>query len=131
MTAQGTPQLVVPGPTEEDGKVLEPNPREVQDSGTQEALKLTQGKTARELKKDADQKDHDRSQKFKDHFECIAIIYLWLAAAALALGAGTWVWHMIMPWHYLSPDQISKLQTFLTGGIIVGVVSGHLKKRLS
>jgi hypothetical protein len=126
-------QIVVPGPTAEDDKILDPALAEASDSGTQEAVLLSRGKTARELKKEAEQKDHDRSQTFKDHFETISLIYLWLAAFALLLAAGTWIWHLIAPdtWHFLKSEQQTKLQSFLTGGIIVGVVSGHLKKRLS
>lgn len=124
--------LEVPGPTIEDEKVLEPRPFDGNDSGTQEAVQLTQGKTARQLKKDADQKEHDRAQAFKDHFEHIAIWYLWSAAVVLFLAGLSLAWNMLAPeaWHYLSEAQVTKLQTLLTGGVLVGVLSSHFKKRI-
>lgn len=123
----------VPGPTEDDAKILEPSPDAAVDTGTKEAALLTRGKTEKELKKEAALKEHDRSQKFKDHFERIAIGLLWIAAASLLVIFMSWLWHMVTPscLHYLDSEQLAKLQYLFTGGIVVGVVSGHLKKRLT
>lgn len=39
------------------------------DPAEEEAKQLSRGLDRRDLKKEADEADHDRSQKFKDHFE--------------------------------------------------------------
>lgn len=41
--------------------------------GAAEAEQLGSGKSADELKEEAKQREHDRNQKFKDHFENISI----------------------------------------------------------
>ena len=108
------------------------NPTGADDSGTREARSLAQGKTADELKEQAAKSEHDRSERFRDHFERIAICCLWIVFGIFVLVGLTWIWHLLMPAcaHWLSVDQVQKLQNIVTGGLLVSIAGGHLKRRL-
>jgi hypothetical protein len=53
------------------------------DLGLEEALSLGRGLSKRDLRKEADEAEHDRSERFRDHFE-------WIAIRALYAGALIW-----------------------------------------
>jgi hypothetical protein len=78
---------------------------------------------------EAAKREQHRSEKFKDHFERIAIAFLWVSAALLVLMGGAWFWHLPSPtkWHYLEVDQVAKLQNLVTGGVFLGAVSSHIE----
>lgn len=125
-----TGDLQVPGPPPD---ATAPDPTSTAaDTGIQEAKSLSLGLSAAELKKAAAKKEYDREQRFKDHFEAIAIWSLYGLALAFFLSAVIWLWHMLAPecLHYLTPEQQSKLQALLTGGILAGAISNHMRKRL-
>jgi len=101
-------------------------------SDIQEANLVNRGATEAEWRADAEQREHHRNQKFRDNFERIAILSLWATfLVALAIGV-TWFYHLLTPekYHFLNPEQISKLQNIVTGGILASIASGHIKKRL-
>jgi hypothetical protein len=80
----------------------------------------------------ADAAEHGRNESFRNHFERIAVCGLYgIALVFLVLGL-IWFWHLIAPsgGRWLSPDDISRLQNFVTGGIIATIAGGHIKKRL-
>ncbi|MBO9724295.1 MAG: hypothetical protein J7530_07970 [Novosphingobium sp.] len=94
---------------------------------------LSRGETPEQLQRDAERKEHTRNQRFRDHFERIAICSLWVAALAIAAVGGIWLWHMAMPEsaRWLKKDDVSHLQSIMTAGLLVGVIGQHFKKRMS
>lgn len=103
------------------------------DTGALEAQLLSRGFSAEDIEKQAATAEHRRNERFRDHFENIAILCLWLVALLFLAVGGTWFWHILMPekWHWLTADQVSKLQNLVTGGILTGIAAGHIKKRMS
>lgn len=101
------------------------------DQGQQEALSLGRGLPARDLRREADESDHDRNERFKRHFDNIGIVALYVVACALLLSGGIWFWHIVTPCHFLKPEQLAVLQNMLTGGVLVSVGTAYMKKRLS
>ncbi|MCL2717058.1 MAG: hypothetical protein FWD68_21560, partial [Alphaproteobacteria bacterium] len=67
------------------------------DDGTNEARLFSQGMTAEEIARQAAASEHRRTERFRDNFESIAIVTLWVVWIVL-LGSGvTWCWHALMP----------------------------------
>lgn len=100
------------------------------DQGQQEALFLGRGLPERDLRKEADESDHDRNERFKEHFDNIGIAALYAVSFALLIAGGFWFWHIVTPWHFLAPAQLAVLQNMLTGGVLVSVGTSYMKKRL-
>jgi hypothetical protein len=111
----------------------EPAPGEI-DVGAQEARQLSRGLPVRDLKVEADEAEHRRTESFRDHFERVAICALWVLFSSMGVIGGVWIWNLIMPVHspahWLDSDQMEKLQDILTGGIIAGLVADHFKRRM-
>lgn len=101
------------------------------DDGQLEAKQLSRGLPRRDLKLEADEADHDRSQKFKNHFEKMAVVTVWILFFGFMGVGGVWFFHLVAPaYGWLKPDQLDKLQGLLTGGVIAGLVADHVKKRM-
>jgi hypothetical protein len=100
------------------------------DQGQQEALSLGRGLPARDLRREADESDHDRNERFKGHFDNIGVAALYVISFALLVAGTFWFWHIVTPWHFLAPDQLAILQNMLTGGVLVSVGTSYMKKRL-
>jgi hypothetical protein len=102
------------------------------DSSLKEAKQLTRGLSSEDLAKEAASREHHRTEAFKDHFENIAIVGLWVIAILFLAVGFTWFWHLLTPasWHYLNTDQVSKLQNIVTGGILTTIAANHVKKRV-
>jgi hypothetical protein len=100
------------------------------DLGQEEALSLGRGLSKRDLEKEADEAEHERSERFRDHFERVAIAGLYVGAIALFGGTSVWFWHIITPWHFLDQNQLAHLQNLVTGGVLVSVGTSYMKKRL-
>jgi len=101
----------------------------------QEAQQLASGKSVKTLSDEAEENEHRRDQRFKDHFELISLIALWLIAGAILVSAGIWLLHMLAPaeptcWRWLTDEQVQSLQNALTGIVLVGVLADHFKKRI-
>lgn len=121
--------------TRVDGKVVDvpdigADEDDSEDLAQKEALSLSRGLPERDLKKEAEEADHDRGERFKGHLDNIAIILMYAIAAALLIAGGIWFWHIITPCHFLPPEQLSVLQNMLTGGILVSGGAAYVKKRL-
>jgi hypothetical protein len=103
------------------------------DTGALEAQLLTQGLDEDEIRRRTAASEHSRNEKFRDHFETISIIGLYLISLIFCLVGLTWLYHLLTPewWHWLSPEQLFKLQNIVTGGIIASIAASHVKKRLS
>jgi hypothetical protein len=100
------------------------------DLGQQEALSLGRGLPVRDLRREADESDHDRSERFKQHFDTIGIIAMYAIAFALLVAGGFWFWHIVTRWHFLAAGQLAVLLDMLSGGVLVSVGTSYLKKRL-
>lgn len=64
----------------------------------------------------------------------IAVVVFLVVFSALFLGSlVSWAAHYLLPecWHWLSPEQLSKIQSVLFSGSIGGVVSIIAQKQLS
>lgn len=83
------------------------------------------------MQQEALQAEAQRKERFRDHFEGLATVSLYLAWAAIALVALSWLCHLLAPmsWHWLSEGQFTHIQAVLAG-VIAGVAVGHLRRRL-
>lgn len=101
--------------------------------GQAEYDQLGSGKASEALERQAKENEHRRNEQFRDHFERLAILCLYLGALLIAVVGLTWVWHILLPQglHWLNADQVGKVQSLLLGGILTSVVTGHIKKRLT
>ena len=97
-----------------------------------EAVQLTSGKSEDEIKKEALRRDHERSEKFKDHFERITVVGLYVMAGGAFAFAATWAWHALVPecWGWLDPDRLSNIQNIVTGGVLAGLIADQFRRRL-
>lgn len=93
---------------------------------------LSRNETPEQLERDAQRKEHSRNQRFRDHFEWIAIFALWVAAISITAVGAVWLWHMAGPekWRWLKGEDVSHLQSIMTAGLLVGVIGQHFKKRM-
>jgi len=98
-----------------------------------ESKQLSSGKSKDQLAREAEVAEHDRTEKFRQHFERIALGFLYGLGFGLIVIGMAWLFHLVTPagWHWLSADQLDDLQGLLTGGLIVGVLTDHFRKRLS
>lgn len=97
-----------------------------------EALELSSGLPEREIKKRALEAEAKRTEKFRDHFEGLAVWSLYLIWGFLVLVGIVWAYHLIVPpcWPRLPEDQVRNLQAIITGGFLAGIAGGFLKRRL-
>lgn len=103
------------------------------DQAWRETQSLTRNATPEQLQQDASFQEHGRNQRFRHHFEKIAIAALWVAAISIMAVGGVWLWHMGAPekWRWLKSDDVSHLQSIMTAGLLVGVIGNHFKKRMA
>lgn len=92
--------------------------------------------------KEAEENEHDRGQKFKDHFEKLSIIMLDVLFIGFIVLSSVWILHMIIPTQsigagwlsyihgWLTVDQLEKIGGLLAGGVIAGLVADHFKRRM-
>ena len=97
-----------------------------------EAAQLFTGKSAEELAKEAAENEHGRTERFRDQFESMAICALWVAFSILIFMVITWAAHILLPgvFHWLSDEQLAKVQNLVTGGVVASLAAGHLRKRI-
>lgn len=108
-----------------------PAPVGEKDDATLEAQQLNRGLTARDLAKEAQEADHDRSEKFKDHFETMALVTVWGLFAVFIVFGAVWAIHMVWPCiGWLTKPELDAIQSLLTGGIIAGLVADHVRRRM-
>lgn len=65
------------------------------------------------------QKEHTRSETFKDALHIYALRLLAIAAFILIAGVFIWAWHFLMPtpWRWLTPDQIDELHRMMSSAL--------------
>lgn len=103
------------------------------DRATRESEQFASGKTKDQLAREAEVAEAARTEKFRGHFERISLGILYVLAVALVIIGGVWLYHLVMPYchHWLTDDQLDDLRGILTGGLIVGVLTDHFRKRLN
>lgn len=121
----------IPQPSEEDKKAIRPSGAE-SDSGIEEAKQYSEGLSLEEIQRKSEENEHHRSEKFRDNFEKVAIIFLWVLGSILVLVFVTWFYHILAPtrYHWLNTDQLDKLQSIATGGILASIATGHIRRRI-
>ena len=125
----------VPPLTPEELELLDPDilPSDRgQDAAVAESKQLSSGKSADELKKEAEESEHGRSEAFKNHFGCITVVALYLMAFGVTAFAGVWAYHVLTPisYHWLTAEQLAMIQNLVTGGVLVGVIAEQFRRRL-
>jgi len=97
-----------------------------------ESALLSRNLSPEDIQSEVARNEHHRSERFRNHFEHVAVFSLWVLAVVLLSVGLTWFWHIISPerWHWLEPDQVSRLQNVMTGGILASLAGNHMKKRL-
>jgi len=145
--------MAVPSDSEEQRQIVPeaapiealPGPADSNDPALKEAVQFSTKKSAQQLADEARQRDHYRGEKFRDHFEILAICSMYLIFSTMCIFGIIWILHMILPdncdtqkcflWtfklcRWLSPDQITILQDIVTGGLIGGILADHFKRRM-
>jgi hypothetical protein len=97
-----------------------------------ELAQLATERSVEDLQDQARRNEHKRDQKFRDHFERLSLIGMWLTAMVIAVLGVVWVYHLISPdsWPQLSDAKVRNLQNLVTAGVLVGAVGKHWSKRL-
>ena len=77
------------------------------------------------LKKEAAQGRHRRHEGLQDFLFWLVIVAVTLVFAVIAVGGILWSYHLFTPacWHFLSADQLDKIQTSLFSGLFSGVAA--------
>lgn len=141
--------MVAAGEQPPEKKILPPERREPDapppqdDDALKEARQLGSGRPVRDLRKEAEEREHDRGEKFRDSFEFLAIAAMYAIFGVMALIGIVWFAHMIFPekctagnilsehfCRWLIPEQVIIIQDILTGGIIAGLIADHIKRRM-
>lgn len=98
----------------------------------QETKQLSSGLPADEIERRSKEREAERTERFREHFERLAVwtLYVvWMVLCALLL---VWVYHLVAPpsfWR-LPDEQVGHIQSILTGGLLTNLAGGHLKRRL-
>jgi hypothetical protein len=97
-----------------------------------EAKQLSGGLPEDEIRRNAERNEASRTERFRDHFERLAIVTLYVVWAILCLVAVARLYHLLAPplWWRLPDEQVARLQSIVTGGVLASIAGGHVKKRL-
>lgn len=97
-----------------------------------ETRSLTSAQSSAALARHAEMNDRNRSEKFKDHFERIALVALYLLAVLTGVLGAIWAWHIIMPSsvRWLGDVDVSRIQHILTGGALLSLLGDQFRRRL-
>jgi len=128
----GQATVIIPSLPQSEENAALGVPASLIDPAQQEAASLSSGLSRKQLEERAEIAEHGRSERFRNHFENLAIVTLWIAALSVIGLAIVWFWHLIMPssYRWLNTEDISHIQSIVTAGLLVGVIGKHFKKRL-
>jgi hypothetical protein len=123
---------LIPGLPSVEQADAEGPPIDCIDKGTREAAIFASGAPEEDIKKKALTAEAERTEKFRDHYEKVAICALWIVSALFLVVVLIWFYHIVMPdgWQWLPPDHIARLQSLMTGGVLASLAGTHMKKRL-
>lgn len=95
-----------------------------------EALRMAAGE---DLASDGKVQEHRRHQTFRNHVNKAAIGIFWGLAISLYVGIAAFSWHLVAPeaLHFLSENQLEKLQTVLGSAILSSALTGYVNRRLA
>ena len=132
MSDQSEPLRSIPAITPEELAVALPPPADSPDTGTAEARLLSKNLSEDELRKHAVSREAQRTERFRDQFECIAILGLWVLALSILALFLVWFWHLVVPlsWRWLTDGEIGRVQSIVLGGVLASFALGHIRKRL-
>lgn len=130
-TEVSEPESKIPALSREEQKRVAGSETEC-DSGAAESRMFETGKSSGEIKKKAEEAEAKRTEQFRDHFEKIIVFGVYSAGAFFALVCLCWTLNIILPdsLRWLTDAEISKLQGFVTGGVIASTALGQIKKRI-
>lgn len=126
------PSKRIPGLLPSEREKLDEPPDPGSDSGALETLQLSSGLTQKQIEQRAKEAEANRTEGFRDHFETLSRVALWLVFGALVAIAIVWLLHLILPerWRWLTKEQVATIQNIVTGGVVAGVATAHLRRRL-
>lgn len=126
-----TQRKSLPEPPPEEMAALQPLPGKT-NGGREEEKFLDRGLEIDELEHEAQVAEYNRSKKFRNHFEWLALRTMDALFAMLGILGTVWVLHLILPEkrRWLTPDQVIIIQDILTGGLIAGLLADHFKRRM-
>ncbi len=104
-------------------------PPEDDTSANEEANALAQN---RDLEKEERESKHDRNESFRENIKKAITWLIWVGFGIAVWASGTWAWHLLIPekYHYLTPDQIDKVQTILFTVAAASGVQAFAKKHV-
>jgi len=65
------------------------------------------------------------------HSGKIAVCLMWFFALVFVSSMGVWLTHYLTPWGWLTPDQLSKIQTVVFSGSVGALVSAFAQKHIA
>ena len=86
--------------------------------------------TEKTLKEDSARQDHDRSQKWKNHFNKAFIIAFWFLWACFIFMVFALIFHWVTPepWHWLKAEQLDKIKTVIMAALVSKAVTNQQEK---
>lgn len=82
-------------------------------------------------KKDAAKREHVRTQSFRDHFDKMVVGTMWVIVFGFWFLAIIWAINLTFgPYAWLDKDQLHNLQGLLTGGLLLGLLTKHIERRV-
>jgi hypothetical protein len=81
------------------------------------------------LKRVADQAQHKRREKTRDHIGYAAVCFVWIAFFIGVIAVLVWSFHLLAPpeWRFLCPSDVDEIQTMLST-VVIGGIGGFLIK---
>ncbi len=61
----------------------------------------------------------------------VVVVVMVVLVALFIASLSIWVWHHITPYQFLTPEQLSKIQSVIFSGRLGAIVSGYMQKQLS
>lgn len=101
-------------------------PPEPDDKANQEANSFANETYEEEERKN----EHGRKERIRKHISDAVVVLFWVAVISVAIMGVTLVYHMVMPIkaHYLSEDQLSRIQGMLFSGVVASALPAYVKK---
>jgi hypothetical protein len=80
----------------------------------------------------AKQSEHARREQLRNHLNLAALAFIWCAVGVAFAGLVVWTIHVLGPesWHFLTPQQISKVESIATTGSVITLIAKYFKDRL-
>jgi hypothetical protein len=107
--------------------------------GTEIAAPWAEDKKAENEEKNWRDDDKLKGQKKENLFRVLChsgqliVLFMWFFACVFAVSMGAWLVHFLTPayWHWLTAEQLSKIQTVIFSGSLGAVVATYVQKHFS